>query len=141
MTDTLIDDGTPQTQIITSGDGTVFIETQNTGDVLIAENTATTVIQGPTTGPNGAIFVAGTPGQPGPPGAAAAGAYYSETNFASAAYTWTITLPVGISSYATNIDTLTSGGDVIHGEVTRPDASTIEVDWYYPTAGIARVYR
>lgn len=85
--------------------------------------------------------LAGPLGPEGPPGIPGPGGYYAEVNFASAATTWTITLPVSISSYATNVDTLTFGGDEIEGAVTRPDASTIQIDWYYPTAGTARVYR
>lgn len=83
----------------------------------------------------------GPPGAEGPAGIPGPGGYYAEVNFASAATTWTITLPVTISSYATNVDALTFGGDEIEGAVTRPDASTIQIDWFYPTAGTARVYR
>jgi len=81
----------------------------------------------------------GPQGPPGEPGLDAAGTYYEEFNFASPLTVWTCVHNQG--SYAINVDTIDFSGDQIEGEVIFVDLNTIEIHWYYPTAGQARVFR
>lgn len=86
-----------------------------------------------TTGPPGST------GPQGPPGKDGAGTYYEEFSFATPSTTWLITH--GLNSYAVNVETVDTSGQSLEGTVTFLDLNTVEVDWYYPTAGAARVFR
>lgn len=84
----------------------------------------------------------GEPGPPGPPGEAGLdgpGAYYQEFSFASPLTTWT--LVHNQDSLGLNVETVDTNGEPVEGHVRFVDPNTIEVDWYYPTAGAARVFR
>lgn len=90
-------------------------------------------------GPPGPQGVQGEPGPQGQPGLDGAGAYYEEFGFASPATTWTVVHNQG--TFALSVETVDLNGDPLEGYVRYVDINTIEVDWYYPTAGAARVFR
>jgi len=81
----------------------------------------------------------GDPGPPGTPGADGAGSYYEEFGYASPSTLWTIVH--NRESFGLNVETVDTNGDLIEGVVDFVDINTIEVHWYYPTAGTARVFR
>lgn len=77
----------------------------------------------------------GPPGEPGPAGSD----FYQEYSFASPSTTWTCVH--GQNTLGMNVETIDANGDPIEGLVRYLDLDTIEVDWYYPTTGTARVFR
>lgn len=81
----------------------------------------------------------GSPGPPGPPGTPGPGAYVQEFGFASPNTLWTIVH--NQNSLALNVEVVDSNGDPLEGNVRFVDVNTIQIDWYYPTAGTARVFR
>lgn len=87
--------------------------------------------------PGGPPGPPGPEGPPGPPGPAGTD-YYQEFGFATPATTWTIVH--NQNSLALNVETVVNG-EFVEGYVRYVDANTIEIDWYYPTAGTARVFR
>lgn len=70
----------------------------------------------------------GDPGQP----------VVLDFTFASPLTTWTITHNLGIAP--TRVRSFDSEGDEIYGDRVDLDSNTLEVQWYYPTAGTARIY-
>lgn len=90
-------------------------------------------------GPPGTPGTSGPQGPPGPPGQDSAGAYFETFNFATPSQVWTIVH--NKNSYALNVETVDTSGELIEGNVQFVDLNTIEIDWYYPTAGMARVFR
>jgi len=87
-------------------------------------------------GPPGPTGQQGSQGQSGTPGP---GAYLAEFNFASPATTWTVVH--NQNSLGMNVETFDTNGDPIEGFVRFIDANTVEIDWYYPTAGLARLFK
>jgi hypothetical protein len=87
----------------------------------------------------------GRPGPQGPPGADGAdgqdgpGVYYQEFGFASPTQIWTIVH--NRNTFGLNVETVDINGDPMEGHVIHVDANVIDVHWYYPTAGTARVFR
>ena len=45
------------------------------------------------------------------------------------------------NSVALNVETVDTSGESIEGNVRFVDANTVVIDWYYPTAGLARLFR
>lgn len=93
----------------------------------------------------GVVGTTGAPGLPGPvgpegpqglPGADVG--YYATFGFASPATLWVMTHGQG---YGVVVETVDQSGDPIEGNVRYVDPNTVEVDWFYPTAGEARVFR
>lgn len=107
-------------------------------DIILEEaaivDIAAVGMQGPqgSTGPQGPQGEEGAQGQPG------AGSFFASFNFASPSTEWVITHNRG--TYAIVVETFTQSGDPIEGTVTYPDPNTIVVDWFYPTAGEARIF-
>lgn len=89
-------------------------------------------------GPVGPVGPQGDQGPIGPQGPPAE-IYYQEFNFASAETTWTVVHNVG--SFGLSVETFDTNGDPIEGLVRYVDQNTIEIDWYYPTAGVARLFK
>lgn len=81
----------------------------------------------------------GPPGPAGPAGTDGVGSYYAEFSFATPSTTWTIVH--NQNSLAMTVETLDVNGDPLDGYVRLLGLNTIEVDWYYPTAGAARVFK
>jgi hypothetical protein len=87
----------------------------------------------------GDVGPVGPQGPQGPQGQPGAGSYYEEFGFASPLTTWTIVH--NRNSLGVNVETVDVNGDPVEGFVRALDANVIEVDWYYPTAGTARVWQ
>lgn len=81
----------------------------------------------------------GSQGPQGPPGQDGPGAYYQEFGFASPAALWVI--PHGRNTFGLNVETVDTSGESVEGDVRFVDANTVEVEWYFPMAGTARVFR
>ena len=82
----------------------------------------------------------GLQGPPGEPGLDGAGAYYVEFNFATPETIWTCVH--NQDTFALSVETVDLYGDPIEGEIHYlPGGNTIEIHWYYPTSGTARVFR
>lgn len=90
-------------------------------------------------GPAGPQGGPGSQGVPGEPGVDGAGSYYQTFNFASPSDLWTIEHNTG--SMALSVDLYDTSGDPIEATVVFVDLNTIAVEWYYPMAGEARVFR
>ena len=90
-------------------------------------------------GPPGPAGTSGPTGPIGPAGQDGAGVYYQTFGFASPSTLWTIVH--NRNTFALNVETVDGAGEPIEGNVRFVDANTIQVDWYYPTAGEARVFR
>lgn len=79
----------------------------------------------------------GDPGPQGPPGIS--DLFEMTVGFASASTVWVIQHDQ--NTYALNVETFDQNGDSIAGNVRWPTPDRVEVDWYYATAGSARVFR
>lgn len=96
-------------------------------------------------GPEGPIGLTGPPGptgDEGPTGPAGADAiydFYAEYGFATPVHTWQINH--GQGTYGLHVETLTLNNEPIEGDVRYLDPDTVSVTWYYPTAGLARLFR
>lgn len=84
-------------------------------------------------GPQGDQGLQGLPGQDGP------GTYYQEFGFAIPSTTWTVVH--NRNSFGLNVETVDTSGEPVVGDVRFVDANTIEIDWYWPMAGAARLFR
>lgn len=85
----------------------------------------------------------GPPGPQGPPGPAgqagpAGSDYYQEFGFATPATTWTVVH--NQNTFGLGVETVDTNGESIEGSVRYVTPNTIEIDWYYPTAGTARLF-
>lgn len=120
----LLDDSEPLTRVVLPGAPAV--------DLLVVQ-------PGGPPGPSGPEGDPGPQGPEGPAGADGAGSYYEEFSYASPSTLWTIVHNRG--SFGLNVETVDTNGDLIEGVVDFVDTNTIEVHWYYPTAGTARVFR
>lgn len=108
-------------------------------------------------GPEGPEGPQGLPGPPGPPGVveldpavlaalqaqiaaqiAAAADRYLEVSFASPTQQWVI--DHNLNTYALSVETYDQNGEPIEGDVNAVGLNRVTVDWYYPTAGSARVF-
>lgn len=92
-------------------------------------------------GPPGDQGTAGPQGPPGPPGADGAGSFFQTYSFAIPSTLWVIDLPEGVSALAVTVETYDDSGDPVEANIRRPSASRIEIDWFYPSTGAARVAR
>lgn len=90
-------------------------------------------------GPRGEKGDQGNQGEPGPPGPPGDGGYYTSYNFAVPNQVWTIIH--NQATYGLTVETFDQSGEPIEGAVRYVDLNTIEVGWYYPMAGEARVFR
>jgi hypothetical protein len=90
-------------------------------------------------GPAGPTGPMGPQGLQGEPGLAGPGALLLEYSFATPSTTWLISH--GLGTYALSVELFDTSNEPIEGYVRPLDPNTIEVDWYYPTAGVARVFR
>jgi hypothetical protein len=93
------------------------------------------------TGPPGPAGPPGPQGPQGPAGEGEGGAtgVYVVYNFASPSDVWT--LNHGLDTYALNVITADQNGEEIEGNVQYIDSNTIEIGFYYPQAGEARLFR
>lgn len=89
-------------------------------------------------GPQGPQGEQGEQGPPGEDGEDAA-AVEIEQSFVTPETTWTVTH--NLDTYALDVQTFTSNGDLIEGAVSYPNRNTVAIEFYYPTAGLARVHR
>lgn len=80
----------------------------------------------------------GPQGPQGPPGQSAM-AFELEQQFASPATTWVIEHNFG--TYGLVVETFDQNGDSIEGNVRFVSDNQVEVDFYYATAGVARIFR
>lgn len=64
--------------------------------------------------------------------------FYAEYQFAIPSKLWRI--EHGQDSFAVTVQTFDINGLPYEGEVTYVTSSIVEVSWFYPTAGTARVY-
>jgi hypothetical protein len=87
-------------------------------------------------GPPGPQGVPGTPGAPGRDGAATE--YYAEFQFITPLTTWV--LEHNQHSYGLSVQTLDLNDNPFEGTVRYVSPDVIEVDWYYPMTGLARVF-
>ena len=85
------------------------------------------------------ITTSGPRGLPGEPGAPGTGGFYQEFSFATPADPWVILH--NQNTLAVVVETVDQNGDTVEGDVRYVNANRIEVDWYYPMAGLARVFR
>lgn len=92
----------------------------------------TDVIEVVESGPQGPQGIQGLPGAPG------SGSFYAEYSFASPSISWVI--QHNKNSYGINVETLDPSGTPMIGTVSYPDSNTVQVDWYYPTSGSARLF-
>lgn len=106
---------------------------------LVTDEGETDVLVLTAGGPPGATGTPGQTGPIGPPGQDGAGVYFETFGFASPSTLWTIVH--NRNTMALNVETVDSTGDPIEGNVRFVDNNTIQIDWYYPTAGEARVFR
>lgn len=88
-------------------------------------------------GPPGATGAQGPEGPIGAPGVPGT-EYYGEFQFASPSSTWLITH--NRATYGLSVETFDMNGELWEGAVRYLDPNTIEVDWYYPMSGLARVF-
>lgn len=89
-------------------------------------------------GPQGEPGPAGADGRDGEDGEDAL-AVEIEQSFVIPDTTWTIAH--NLDTYALDVQTFTSEGDLIEGAVSYPDRNTIAIEFYYPTSGFARIHR
>ena len=97
------------------------------------------------------ITSAGTPGLPGDPGGPGPRGIQGERGpagyglteytygFAIPSTEWVISHDLNVRSLVIETDDQT--GQPLEGSVRYIDADTVAIDWYYPTAGTARIYR
>lgn len=85
-----------------------------------------------------AIGIPGEPGPPGPAGPPGPGYVKQEYRFATASTAWVIHHNLGTPFIEVNCYD-PSGVNEIDAEVDIVDDNTVQVNWYYPTAGIARL--
>ena len=78
----------------------------------------------------------GEPGLPGLPGDGALDLVY---NFAVPSTLWVIEHNLG--TYAITVDTYNQNGEIWEGNVRMVNLNRVEVDFYYPTAGTARIFK
>lgn len=90
-------------------------------------------------GPAGVTGPQGPQGLQGLPGLAGPGAYYQEFGFATPATVWTVVH--NLDSFALVVEAIDQQGDPMEGYVRFPNSNTVEIDWFYPTAGAARIFR
>lgn len=90
-----------------------------------------------TPGPPGANGIQGPQGPPGLPGSG--GNQVANFNFAIPNTMWTITHNLGTKDIQVELFE-TDGITEKEGEVLYTDNNTIEVIWYYPETGLARLY-
>ena len=91
-------------------------------------------------GPEGPAGAEGAAGPTGPQGPAGIGTSYETVQyFASAQTLWVVDHNFG--TYAIDVLTFDQNGDLIEGNVRYPSENRIEIDFYYPTAGTARLFR
>lgn len=130
--DVVVTDTTAQSDI-----DVVISDTANSSDIDVV--VSETGIVGPP-GPPGSDGV-GAPGPPGPPGPAGSidNLYYEEFNVATPSETWLFAH--NQNTYAISVETFDTGNQSIEGDVVYLDANNIQVNWYYPTAGVARLFR
>lgn len=146
MSGILVFDGEPEmTLVVTEGGEDVIVTSDPGQTVVVSEDGEEDVLvlqAGGRPGYPGTDGVDGEPGPqgpPGPPGADGAGAYYEEFGFATPIQLWTIVH--NRDSFGLHVETVDTNGDLIEGVVDFVDTNTIEIHWYYPTAGTARVFR
>lgn len=89
-------------------------------------------------GPRGQQGPVGPEGPVGPPGESAVSYLYEQT-FAVPATTWVINHDFGTS--ALTVVTVDPSGTEIEGNVRFVSDNSVEVDFYYATAGVARIFR
>lgn len=108
--------------------------TGSTGLTGIQGLTGVQGLQGPQgqLGPAGPTGDTGDTGPSGPPG----GSSFDYT-FAIPATVWTITH--NLNTHAYNVVTFDLDGNETEGEVAHIDANTVEIRWYYPESGLARL--
>lgn len=103
----------------------------DTSRLLVGDGTAPTADEVPTWNPAASAY---TPKPlPTPPAP-----YYQEFSFASAASVWTISH--NQNTFGLSITTFDANGTAVEGDVEYPDANTIQVSWFYPMTGTARVF-
>lgn len=92
-------------------------------------------------GPEGPMGPQGPEGPQGPQGDPGqdTSSFYADFGFATPSTLWNIAH--NQNSYAVHVETLDSGGNPIEGNVRYVDLNTIQIDWYFPTAGTARLFR
>jgi len=82
----------------------------------------------------------GATGEQGPQGPAGSGTSFELTKgFASPSTLWVI--DHGFGTYGVEVHCVDQNGDLIEGNVRYPSEDRVEVDFYYPTAGTARLFR
>lgn len=139
-TDFLVFDVLPATVLeVSAGEDFLLMDPPKEQTVVQMEGSTGDVLVITPGGPPGRQGEQGDPGPQGQPGLAGPGAYYQEFGFASPSTTWTIVH--GLNTFGLSVETVDTQGDPLEGYVRYPDANTVEVDWYYPTAGAARLFR
>ena len=94
-----------------------------------------TTVLVPIAGADGQNGQDGQDGQDGTPGA---GSFLGEYSFAVASNKWEINH--GLGTYALVVYTFDHQGAEVEGQVVYVDEDHIEVHWYYPMTGFARVF-
>lgn len=124
---------------------------QDSGFVLIDESRPAVAVELPEMDEVVVITSAGTEGPPGDPGGkgdkgdkgdrgpAGFGITESIYGFAVPSTEWVIFHE--LNTYGVLVETVDHTGQPLEGSVRYIDLNTLAVDWYYPTAGTARIYR
>ena len=141
--DLLVFDGDQTVTQVTQGEpNLILMDAPAAPSSVVLEDTLEPLLVITPGGPPGARGEKGDQGDAGPQGPAGLdgpGAYYQEFNYATPASTWTAVH--NQNTFALSVEAVDLSGDPIEGYVRYVDANTIEIDWYYPTAGAARVFR
>lgn len=105
--------------------------------VVVPEILEPQVIEVHAEGPAGP---AGPQGEMGPQGPAGSGTSFELTQgFATPSTLWVI--DHGFGTYGVEVICVDQNGELIEGNVRYPSENRVEVDWFYPTAGTARLFR
>lgn len=124
-----------------STDGVVVVPGGHEPDVVMVDNEIPDVVVITADGLPGKPGPAGpaTPGPPGPQGLPGAGSYEAVYSFAQPSTLWVIEHNLG--SYAVDVQTFDGNGEPLEANVRFPDENHLEIDWYFPTSGLARLFR
>ncbi len=132
----------PDHQIIATDSGETVLLTEVEQQIIEVGPDDSIIVTGP--GPRGAAGPAGPPGAAGdtgpvgPPGPSS-GLQLATFSFSAPATVWTIQHNLGTN----RIRVLLLEADEVHekeGNVTFPDNNTVQVEWYYPETGVARLF-
>ena len=118
-----------------------FSVKQTDAPIVVMSSEGAQGVPGPE-GPDGPIGPQGIEGPVGPrgeQGVPGAGSLELVFNFAAPSTQWIVSH--GLNTKALHVDAYASDGHLLDSDVDFVDDNTIALHWYYPIAGIVRIFR